>query len=34
LKKYEKDFDKKINEYAKTFSYEKMDPMDQVLLLL
>ena len=34
LKKYEKGFDKKINSYTKTFSYEKMDPMDQVLLLL
>ena len=34
LKKYEKGFDKKINSYTKPFSYEKMDPMDQVLLLL
>jgi len=34
LKKYEKGFEDKINSYTKTFSYEKMDPMDQVLLLL
>jgi N utilization substance protein B len=34
LKKYENGFSDKINPYTKTFSYEKMDPMDQVLLLL
>jgi N utilization substance protein B len=34
LKKYEGWFEKKIDSYAKTFSYEKMDLMDQVLLLL
>jgi N utilization substance protein B len=34
LKKYEWWFEEKIDSYAKTFSYEKMDPMDQVLLLL
>lgn len=34
LKKYESGFEKKVNSYAKTFSYDKMDPIDQVLLLL
>jgi len=34
LPRYEEELIEKVNTYAKSFDYNKMDPVDQVLLLL